>query len=747
MRAAALAAALAATWPASPAPAQQQPPPAPPAGATTSAPADSAPINVSDAVTVTINEDSQALTRAGAAPAEREEAARRLMGRQNIRADTVVLTAVNNSPVALQAVAHVLPEDPTPDPRLIGPLRGLLASKVEAVVQDAARALASYRDQPVALQAVLEFVRPNAPETAGLRAAAARGMSASTDPSAASTLVALLRDARQPAAVRTAAADGLIAMTGLRANGQDPFAWQRWWDGNAVKPLEQFKADLLDQRRRQNLQPADVLPFLEGIYKKTVKPEAKPEFLVQSLSAPDPATRGAAVLLAGQEFDTTGTLATGVKTRLRDLVRDGSPEVRQLVAQTLFRINDQLALVPLLAQLDQEPDPTARAEQIKAVAQIGDARAVPKLLAMLDDGAAPTVAAAAATALGARDLVPVIRRSPALLIQVRGALLAKIEGIPNVRPAAPEPVRSACVEALGQINQKDPGLEALLLRLLDAKEPNAVRRAALQSLAVLGNEKTADAIVLTLTDKDPDVKLAALNALGSVAPLSRAAEPLLNIFGPNATMERDPVVIEAAWKTFKRLLPTADERLLLEYANQQFRSNPPKKVAVLEVLADKQEKSGKPKDVAATWQIIGAELMKMTPPNPTPEQAAQAAQAAQYFGRALDYWMANGGVPSTIDNLMQSKERALLAARRYVEAVKFVQDMITRDRSYKKRGTELANEAEDLLKAGDYNNAHKLAEEALKLPDDLLEPRFRERLEKCRDTSAEMLKRASPPPR
>jgi len=287
-------------------------------------------------------------------------------------------------------------------------------------------------------------------------------------------LVALLRDARQPAVVRAAAADGLIAMTGLRANGQDPIAWQRWWDGNAVKPLEQFKADLLDQRRRANLQPADALAFLRGL-KGTVKPESRADFLVQSLSAPDPATRGAAVLLVGEEFDTTGTLAQPVKARLRDLVRDGSPEVRQLVAQTLFRINDQAALVPLLAQLDQEPDPTVRADQIKAVAQIGDARAVPKLLALLDDGAAPTVAAAAAAALGARDLVPVIRRSPALLIQVRGALLAKIDPGPNVRPA-PEPVRSACVEALGQINQKDPGLEVLFLRLIQPNEPAAVRR-------------------------------------------------------------------------------------------------------------------------------------------------------------------------------------------------------------------------------------------------------------------------------
>ena len=54
--------------------------------------------------------------------------------------------------------------------------------------------------------------------------------------------------------------------------------------------------------------------------------------------------------------------------------------------------------MPLLAQLGQEPDPSARVDQIKAVAQIGDLRAVPPLIGLLNDPA-PAVAAAAATAL------------------------------------------------------------------------------------------------------------------------------------------------------------------------------------------------------------------------------------------------------------------------------------------------------------------------------------------------------------
>jgi HEAT repeat protein len=747
MPAAALAAALAAAWPVAPAPAQQPPPP-PGSPSATAAPstADSTPIDISRAVAETINFDDQGLRRGGANPADREEAARRLIGRQSERVDTVVHTAVLNNPLSLQAVAHVLPEDPTPDPRLINPLRSLLASKSESVVQDAARALASYHDQPAALQMVIDFLTfpgPNAPEPP-LRAAAARGLAASTDPRAAGLLVALLRDLRQPAVVRTAASDALIAMTGLRAYGQDPAAWQRWWIDNANKTPDRFKADLLDQGRRPRLQPADVLPFLEGLYRTTAKPEAKPEFLVQSLSAPDPATRGAAVLLAGKEFDTTGTLAGTIKTRLRELVRDGSPEVRQLVAQTLFRINDQLALVPLLAQLDQEPDPTVRVEQIRAVAQIGDPRAVPKLLALLDDTAAPNVAAAAAAALGARDLVPVIRRNPALLAQVRIALMSKIgdPNAPNARPApAPEPVRSACIEALGQVNLKDPGLEPLLIGLLNPNEPAAVRRASLQALAVLGNDRTTEAIKRMTRDPDRDVRLAALNALGSVARFSAVNETLLNIFGPGATMEPDPVVRDAAWNTFRKLLPTADELLLIEWANQKFPTKPDYKVVMLDALADKQQKAGKLQDLALTWQNIGDALIKITPRNPD-----KMEQAAQFFGKALDYWFNNGGVQTTIDSLMQSKEHALLDARRYPEAVKFAQEMSAKDGSYQQKiGALLPQEAENLVELRDYKNAHDLAVEALKMPNDLLAPRFRARLEKTRMDTEDMLRKAPPP--
>ena len=253
----------------------------------------------------------------------------------------------------------------------------LRTSKSEAVVQDAARALASYPRQPGAVRAVTEYITvPNVPETANLRAAAARGLGISTEPDAARVLVTVTGDPRQPAAVRAAAAEALVMMTGLRENGQDPDRWRQWWEVNRNKPPEQFKADLLERLRRPAPQAADLKPFLKSLY-DTARPESRADFLVQSLAAPDPATRGAAVLWAGEVFDTSGQLATSVKERLRAMIRDGSPEVRQAVAQTLFRINDQAALVPLLAQLGQEPDPSARVDQIKAVAQIGDIRAVP----------------------------------------------------------------------------------------------------------------------------------------------------------------------------------------------------------------------------------------------------------------------------------------------------------------------------------------------------------------------------------
>jgi HEAT repeat protein len=555
-------------------------------------------------------------------------------------------------------------------------------------------------------------------------------------------LVAVTGEARQPPAVRAAAADALVMMTGLRANGQDPGLWQRWWDANANKSPEQFKADLLERLRRPAPQAADLKPFLKSLY-DTARPEARADFLVQSLAAPDPATRGAAVLWAGEVFDTSGQLATSVKERLRAMIRDGSPEVRQAVAQTLFRINDQLALVPLLAQLGQEPDPSARVDQIKAVAQIGDIRAVPPLLDLLNDRT-PAVAAAAATALGARDLVPVIRRNRVTKAGVRQALMQKVLVNPNPQVAsAPEQVRAACIEALGQLNgsDADKDLEGLFIGLIDprANESPAIRRAALQSLGVLGNPQTTDLIKGMLTDRDRDVRLAAVNALGSVARFSLAGDALFNMFAPGAQMERDPVVQDAAWKAFQKLLPTADDPVLIDWADRRFRNQPGFRSVVLQALADKQEKAGKLNDLASTRENIGVELMKLPKP--------QTDKAADYFDKALAYWKDNKADIATIQQVARERENALLVGHRYADAAKFVQEMFGRDPAFQQPlGAQLTNHAEDLLKAGNYRDARDLSAEGLKLPDGVLAPRFVERLRKYVSSADEMLGTARQPP-
>ena len=119
-------------------------------------------------------------------------------------------------------------------------------------MQDAARALASYHRQPCGLRAVTDYLTgPNAPETANLRAAAARGLGISTEPARRPHVLATLdwtpgnpRPSAPPRRTRSS------AMTGLRANGQDPGALAALVDANAIKPPDQFKADLLDRLRR-----------------------------------------------------------------------------------------------------------------------------------------------------------------------------------------------------------------------------------------------------------------------------------------------------------------------------------------------------------------------------------------------------------------------------------------------------------------------------------------------------------------
>ena len=192
-------------------------------------------------------------------------------------------------------------------------------------------------------------------------------------------------------------------------------------------------------------------------------------------------------------------------------------------------------------------------------------------------------------------------------------------------------LRAAAVEALAQLI--DPSLGQTFLGLLAAGEAPRTRRAALLGLRNLADPRTADAVIRWLAqERDEGVRLAAIDALEKVASFGVFVARLGDYTDP--ALERDPSVRDRAWLAFVRLLPTASDQELNEWRNRLSR-DADHRLPVLTEMASRNEKAGRADDLAARWEDIGDAYMKLAKPAPD--------QAAAFFRKALDYWLAHNG--------------------------------------------------------------------------------------------------------
>jgi HEAT repeat protein len=161
------------------------------------------------------------------AQSDRDEAALRLVRRNSPEARLElrrVLTSIGDRGGQL-AVAKALATDVAPDPSFIDPLFALIGTD-RALTDAAAQALGAYKNDAGVLDRLLRLATDRA--QADARPAAMRALGCMVEKRAAAMLVQILGDEREPDAVRNAAADSLVAMTGLSANRRDPLLWQRW---------------------------------------------------------------------------------------------------------------------------------------------------------------------------------------------------------------------------------------------------------------------------------------------------------------------------------------------------------------------------------------------------------------------------------------------------------------------------------------------------------------------------------------
>ena len=663
-------------------------------------------------------EDRNALmTLAGArTQPQQDEAARRLVARQTPLARSYLVqalqsTAPNASWVQL-AAAKALADDPTPDAQAtMGPLVDLL--RVERANEAATAALLNLRTD-AAVAAVLAFVSNEPAATSTIKA-----LGMSTDQRVAEKLVELVVQAdRNPTNKRNFAADALVEMTGLADNGRNPAAWAAWWRANGAKTRDQFRAELLDRnRRRRPAGLSDVEPLVTELYRLAADKD-KPAAIQRVLASADAPFRAAGAKLVSVLFS-SGQVPQGAVPRVRELLRDSSPEVRLEAARTLQNLNDKPALDAVLAQLRVEPDAEVRLALMQTLVPMQDARAAPELVRLLDD---PSVRTATVAAETLAKIGPAVRADPAQAAATVRALTATLS-----RRAAQDPtgdLRGACVEAM--VPLKDAALLPTLLNLMgDRNQPARVRKAALAAIGELGNQSTAPTVmdVARNNDREPaDVRVAALGAMERLADPGFAAA----LFGLSRQKDVDAQVRRAAAKATEALLPQVDKELLDRWADQLRRDDNPDFAALIPVQAqivrraEAAQPPTKPTDLAAVYESLGDAYV----------QAGRPREGVPHLQRALNVYLglrqarpaAGVEFDRNITGLRGQVVGAFLAAEQYPEALMFARQAVDAGEAQAEVLQPVGKALDQLIKDRQSDKAQRLATEALKF--NRLDPGF-----------------------
>ena len=577
---------------------------------------------------------------------------------------------------------------------LIDPLFAALSADGPAELADAATAaLVGAADRPTVVARLADVAADTARPRAARRAAV-RALGEMPTKRSAAALAKLLGDDQVDAAAA-------LARLAALPDGADSAAW---WGDVSGQDETTFAANVAAARaarharaERQNDALAEAYGRLVGEEYRRADADGKMRLLRQHLAGAVPAVRAMAADWAWRDMSQTGTLPPDAAPLLRDRLADVDAAVRARVARALAAVNDPGSLDALLAQIGREPVAEVKVELARALAPTRDPRAAGALLAVLDDG--PPAAAAAAQALA--TLAPAVAGTP-----VGDAAANRLEQL--VRDGAtPTPLAEAAVEA--RVGLGGDVVPLLIRVAADRPEPaTPVLRAALRGLAEVGDDR-ADGVVAELTSHpEPRVRQAAVRATPRTSLGINRADLLKRRM--DARYEPDAAVRQEAWQALLALLPRGPEQQLAAWP-ERFADDPPRRLAVLRLLAEKARDRGDTDGLAHRLQQIG-ELL---------EAEGRPDEAAEALARSLELTRLDEAAPAMV---LLARSRlltdALLTSRQYGRAAALGASLIEQYPEYRGDvGTWLRLEADRLVEAGDLDAADELVEAAL-----AMEPRL-----------------------
>ncbi len=231
--------------------------------------------------------------------------------------------------------------------------------------------------------------------------------------------------------------------------------------------------------------------------------------------------------------------------RLMGLMRSSSAALRSAAIRSLGRLKAEVA-APLIAQaIEDHPAPRTRVRIADALGRIGVASTIPTLIALLDDDfhvrETALRALARMEARSALASVLPLREDPSVSVRAAAyecsAILLGAEAYDVLRRGLEDSSEIVVAVTLAQLGRcKEEGVVDLLLAYLHQEDPLALRAAATEGLARLGDRAPLNELRALLKGEDWVSASVAATALGELKDLESVADLLqaLDREGPGA---------------------------------------------------------------------------------------------------------------------------------------------------------------------------------------------------------------------
>lgn len=518
-------------------------------------PADATPSTAPSNATTDLDQGFNLLT-ANNTPEARKLGARLLLESGDDAAIARLMGVLSANPpdlAAQLALCAAIADAEKPSPKLVEPLIAMLGNLRPDTIEAVTRAIRRFdsgivveRLRPIAIDASL----PRPRRIGAIRALGVLG----EDVKALGVLAGLLEDPNP--AIQHAALMAFGEATGVSA--RDANEALAWWRQTSSKTGDRWYRALIESRAQQVSrlirERTDLTRRLVNAYRDaylaTVEAD-RPRLILGLLNDELASVRMLGLDLVNDLITDRKEISSDARTRIIELTIDADPRVRLKATRIVGDLRLSSAVAKLIEAMQREIDDEVRAAQAAALGRLEDPVALGPLVDRLD-GDSPLVVGEAVTALGV-----LLRRGQSNALSV-DPIVQKILDRYGKLGNDDGDLRERFINAMTGIGAKS--FRETLEAEVTGNRSIRVRCAAIAGLATCEDARAAEVIRPLTQVTLPDIRLAAVSALGLCGSSERDLESLRARL--DSDREADAAIRLEAWDSFlmiARRLPTNDQ--------------------------------------------------------------------------------------------------------------------------------------------------------------------------------------------